>query len=155
MAYIVDLSGKVPLYDEALYNALKALPFDCRLLLPSEGLACLIPKKYKSSTSKIKRLLKLFEGLVNYLIVISVVIVKHPDILHFQWLPFLEFCGVERYVLKIMKILSPNTSFVLTVHNLYPHNISNTQKKSYEKRFMTVSKYLDSFIVHTEVSRKE
>lgn len=52
MAYIVDLSGKVPLYDEALYNALKALPFDCRLLLPSEGLACLIPKNIKVVQAK-------------------------------------------------------------------------------------------------------
>ena len=70
---VVDISGKVELYDEALFNALQknTAYSSARLLYPGKGLISLVPRKYKNSEHIFKRLLKVIEGLLNYLYIIS------------------------------------------------------------------------------------
>ena len=80
---------------------------------------------------------------------------KRFDVLHFQWLPFLEVVGVEYYVLRFYKFLTPHAKFLLTIHNLYPHDMSEANKALYKERFRKVVPLFDKFIVHTNISKTE
>ncbi len=165
---MVDISGKVLNYDIALCEALsEVLPSkdhlvffaanvnpakvncDCRKLIS------LIPKSLQNSENIVKRGFKAFEGAINYLYLILYLLLHKVDVLHFQWLPFLEICSVEKNFLRIIKIISPKTKIILTIHNLYPHNSSDAKKKAYKQRFGKIQRYIDNFILHLEISRKE
>ena len=165
---MVDISGKVLNYDIALCEALsKVLPSKDHLVFfaanvnPSKvncdcrKLISLIPKSLQNSENIVKRGFKALEGAINYLYLIFYLLLHKVDVLHFQWLPFLEICSVEKSFLCIIKIISPKTKIILTIHNLYPHNSSETKKKAYKQRFGKVQRYIDNFILHLEVSRKE
>lgn len=155
--YIEDISGKVEKYDEALFYAMASVTSKRSVVLkyPGKGLITLVPRKFKNSTNIIKRLTKVVESLLNYILTIAKVSYKNPDVLHLQWLPFIEFNGWEIPILKWIKKLSPQTRLVLTVHNIYPHNMSKEAKLSYNKRFRKASSFFDAFIVHTEISKQD
>lgn len=165
---MVDISGKVLNYDIALCEALsEVLPSkdhlvffaanvnpakvncDCRKMIS------LIPKSIQNSENIVKRCFKALEGAINYFYLILYLLLHKVDILHFQWLPFLEICSIEKIFLHVIKIVSPKTKIILTIHNLYPHNSSDVQKNAYKQRFGKVQRYIDNFILHLEVSRKE
>lgn len=154
--YIIeDISGKVELYDKSLFNAIaKELKLGgARLLLPGEGLLSLVPRKYKSSESLIKRATKVIEGLLNYCLILLFIKIKGVQVLHLQWLPFMEINGWELPILRVIRKVSPKTKIVLTIHNVYPHNMSDSAKKSYNIRFRKACALIDEFIVHTEISK--
>lgn len=156
--YIIeDLSGKVELYDESLAKAITNELKQCevRLLLPGDGLLSLVPKKFKNSVSFIKRGTKVIEGLLNYCLILVAVKIKAANVLHMQWLPFMEINGWEILILKMLRKVSPNTKIVLTIHNVYPHNMSESAKKSYKVRFCKACTHIDEFIVHTEISKQD
>ena len=158
MKYIVaDISGKVELYDKALVKELlKELnTINVRLLLPGDGLISLVPRKFKNSESFIKRVAKVIEGLINYCWVVIATKTNKASVLHLQWLPFMDIVGWEIFILKIIRKVSPETKIVLTIHNVYPHNMSDNAKKSYNIRFRKASESIDEFIVHTEISKQE
>ena len=75
-AIVLDLSGKVGLYDLALFKALKAETADAsiRFLAPGNGLLSLVPKKISHSENIIKRLIKVAEGLHNYWITCIIIV---------------------------------------------------------------------------------
>lgn len=165
---MIDISGKVLNYDIALCEALsEVLPSKDHLVFfaanvnPSKvncdcrKLISLIPKSLQNSENIVKRGFKALEGAINYLYLILYLLLHKVDVLHFQWLPFLEICSVEKSFLCIIRIISPKTKIILTIHNLYPHNSSETKKKTYKQRFGKVQRYIDNFILHLEVSRKE
>lgn len=165
---MVDISGKVLNYDIALCEALsKVLPSKDHLVFfaanvnPSKvncdcrKLISLIPKSLQNSENIVKRGFKALEGVINYLYLILYLLLHKVNVLHFQWLPFLEICSIEKFFLRIIKNISPKTKIILTIHNLYPHNSSETKKKAYKQRFGKVQRYIDNFILHLEVSRKE
>lgn len=154
---IVDISGKVEIYDRALLGALRevSLGDDVSLIMPGDGLVSLVPSKLKSSDHIIKRLVKVAEGLLNYVLTFVKVVKGKPDILHLQWLPFMEVNGWEVPILRCLKKISSKTKLVLTIHNVYPHNMSEKQKRAYNARFRKVSSVFDAFIVHTEISKEE
>ena len=162
--FIIDLSGKVLHYDESLCDSLVKyvdLAFVAHKS-QNEGyhgkrlwLLRLIPKKMKKSESKVKRILKAVEGAFNYLLLIVYLLFKHPDILHFQWFPFMEFCSVDNAYISIVKFIKPRQKIVLTIHNVYPHDMSLSQKDKYRKRFCDMDKHIDKYIVHTESSKNE
>ena len=155
---IVDISGKVELYDKTLFHALEE---NCigevktTLLVPGNGLLRIIPRKYCNSSHIIKRLLKVIEGLLNYFYLLYYLFLNKVDIIHLQWLPFLEVCSLEYYYLKILKRFFPKIKIILTVHNIYPHNFIDSKRERYKKRFKDLSKLIDIFIVHTKASLKE
>ena len=165
---MVDISGKVLNYDIALCEALvKALSPKDRLkffaanVVPGKikcdcsKLISLIPRTKQNSENIIKRGIKALEGVVNYIYLTLYLISHKIDILHFQWLPFLEICSFEHFLLKLIRFFSPKTRIVLTVHNLYPHNSSDAKKNAYRGRFKKIQKYIDKFILHLEVSKQE
>lgn len=161
----LDISGKVFKYDNALYDAvikescngdelLCLTPYRAVSTLSSScySLYCLVPQEKANSSGLPKRISKAVEGVLNYIRLGRIVRNFHPNILHLQWLPFLECCGIEYYFLKWFKRINKNLKLVLTVHNIYPHNFNDKQKEAYQKRFIKVSALVDSFILHTKVS---
>ena len=126
-----------------------------RLLLPGINLLSIVPRKFKASENIIKRILKVAEGLFNYVYTMIKVACTKPDVLHLQWLPFIEFNGCEVPILKSIKRLSPKTKLDLTIHNIYPHNMSMKAKKKYNIRFREACALFDAFIVHTNISKEE
>lgn len=155
--YIEDISGKVENYDLALYDAIKKEANDAsvRLFAPGYGLLSLIPKRWQYSLNIFKRLVKVAEGLLNYAYTCIKVACDKPDVLHLQWLPFMEFVGWEIPILRCIKWLSPKTRLVLTIHNIYPHNMSDERKKAYNARFRKASSLFDALIVHTKISKED
>lgn len=165
--YIVDISGKTVNYDMALFKAIRDCESssDVKLLISNapkdlkDGdvikLLSLIPARFYNTEFIIKRALKAFEGIINYIFLCFVCLFKRPDIVHFQWLPFLEVTSVERCFIRIMKWFSSKTRFVLTIHNVYPHNVNDKAKEKYCSRFKRVASCFNNFIVHTDITKKE
>ncbi len=163
---MVDISGKVPKYDIALCEALtKCLNHDTSLTLlaaniePS-NLSCsvkrlisLVPKKFQNSENIVKRAIKALEGLLNYCRLVAYTLLHQPQIIHFQWLPFLEVSSIERIFLRLIKTVSPKSKIWLTVHNIYPHNSSENTRERYKARFAMVEKFFDLFILHLQTSK--
>lgn len=163
---MVDISGKVLNYDIALCEAIfKNLSQNDHLKLfaanidssqiecPFKKMLSLVPKSLRNSENKIKRGVKALEGVVNYLYLAMYVLFRHVDVVHLQWLPFLEICSIEKAFLKLIRFISPKTKIILTVHNLYPHNFNDEQKKSYRKRFNGIKNLIDTFFLHLECSK--
>ena len=119
--YIEDLSGRVERYDEALVSAIQQLVSreSVKMLRPGKGLLSLVPRKYKNSENVFKRFTKAAEGLLNYVYTLVMVACKKPEVLHLQWLPFMEVNGWEIPILKCFKKLSRKTQLVLTIHNVH------------------------------------
>ena len=155
--YIEDISGKVINYDLALYDAVKEEANDAsiKFFAPGYGLLSLIPKRWQHSNGIIKRLVKVAEGLLNYAYTCIKIACDKPNVLHMQWLPFMEVVGWEIPIMKCIKRLSPKTRLVLTIHNIYPHNMSSKRKKAYNARFRKASSLFDAFIVHTKISKED
>lgn len=164
---IVDISGKVIKYDIALCDAINQFaPRDTHIEyycpLYEERPNCktirlfnLIPSRYKNSENIIKRIIKLFEVLINYIIVVWNVYRKTPDILHFQWFPLLEITSIESIFVSMIKRASPNTKLLLTIHNVYPHGFTDNKKEQYIIRFNKIAELVDGFIVHTKRTKDE
>jgi glycosyltransferase involved in cell wall biosynthesis len=93
--------------------------------------------------------LKIIEAAFNYLTVLLRVVINKPDVVHFQWFPLLDYVSVEVLFVRLLGLLSSKTKLVLTVHNVYPHNFTTSQKQSYRKRFISISRLVDLVIVHT------
>lgn len=83
---LLDISGKVENYDLALYDAIKKEANDAsvRLLTPGFGLLSLIPKRWQYTLNIFKRLVKVGEGLLNYVYTCIKVACDKPDVLHIQ-----------------------------------------------------------------------
>lgn len=167
-AIILDITGRTLNYDIALANAISVIISDSDeliLMTPFQdvskvsckhrNLPSLVPKKYRDSTKAVKRYLKALECVLNYIFVLCYACFRRIDVIHFQWLPFLEFNSIELLILKLYKCLLKRTKFILTVHNIFPHDLSLEEKGQYKERFVEASEKFDSFIVHTETSKKE
>lgn len=165
MKYLmVDISGKVPLYDKALCEALsqelekngdslELLSANIRpslLKCKSRRLISLIPSKLQNSEHVVKRGIKAFEGVLNYLYLITYLFCHRCDVVHFQWLPFLEISSIEKIFLSFIRCAFKNVKLFLTIHNVYPHNSSALHRQNYEKRFAKIECYINEFIVHLE-----
>ena len=154
---LLDISGKVVNYDLALFEALnkESEYISIEYYIPSHGLLSLIPKKWQFSLNIGKRVVKVVEGLLNYAFTCVKVACSKPDVLHMQWLPFMEFVGWEFTILKCLRWLSPKTRLVLTIHNVYPHDMDDVRKRSYNERFRKACSLIDAFIVHTKISKED
>ena len=165
--FVVDISGKVPFYDLSLCEAIQkrlgqadSIQFLCPLyeenpISKVHGFVNFVPQKYKNTEKLWKRLLKFFELLTNYFILTRKLKKEKPDVVHFQWFPLLEFSSLECSIVKIMKYFSPHTKFVLTIHNVYPHNNEGIQNSGYSTRFSKMARLIDSYIVHTEKTKND
>ena len=162
-----DISGKVYRYDEALYQSVvnninkdDAFVFGCPYFSVHANfrplnLYSLVPSKYRGSSALWKRLIKIIEGIINYIVVLCFAKKEKTDIVHLQWLPFLEFCSLERWIIKLLKRLCPEIKVILTIHNVYPHNSSEIQKRKYKNRILKIIPMIDAFIVHNNTSKRD
>lgn len=161
--FVIDISGKVNNYDCSLCNSLYKLA-DVTLVTQLDGLDYsgkkfepirLVPNKFKGSENIVKRLVKSVEVIINYILVLIYILKKSPTILHFQWFPFMEFCSLDNYYINLIKILKPKQKIILTIHNVYPHNMSQRSKEKYKGRFIKMDRHIDHYIVHTDSSMNE
>lgn len=167
LTYIVDLTGKIPKYDYALYNALIHLPFNRFIFIAplSEYFSkdslnykslCSPFSKHFKPKSRLRQMLKGIESIFNYIILCVLILKNNVDILHLQWLPFVEKGRkLDILVLKVLKHFKPNLSVVLTIHNILPHNIPSNKKHEYIHNFQAVDILVDRYIVHTYHSKTE
>ena len=113
-----------------------------------------VPKSINDSSSTIKRILRAFDIILNYIFLIHYAFKNKPDIIHFQWLPFLEVTGIEKHILSMIKRVSSHTKIALTVHNIYPHEMDDAKKAKFAKRFTKIGQYIDGYMVHLNGSRQ-
>lgn len=162
---VLDITSRNPdQYSPALCNALGNEGAKVTLIAPVMrgertsfaffSLVRLIPAKWESNRSAIKRILRLIEVFLNYIVVFFYVWFKHSDVLHIQWLPLVDYCSFETVYLKALKKTCPNMKVFLTAHNVYPHDMGDDAKKKYKKNFLKVDKVLDGYLVHLESSRR-
>ena len=165
---MVDISGRSPVYDiplcEALHKVLspehrlkllapnidpKDVDFDCGKLFN------ILPLRLRKSKRKLFRAIKALMVIMNYIDLIVRVALRKPDILHLQWLPLVEVSTIEKHFLKILRSVAPKTKFLLTIHNIYPHDSNEIGKRIYRERFSKVESFFDKFIVHLETTKNE
>lgn len=164
---IIDITSRnSPQYNPALCTALGKID-NCEVTLLStslkerndnfsfKSLIRLVPSSKAGSESKLKRILRAVETFFNYFYIVIYVLVKRPNIIHFQWLPFLEYCGLEIAILRIARLIAPKTRYFWTVHNIYPHNSTIIKQKEYRNRVKKIDKLIDGYIVHLYSSKDE
>ena len=163
----IDISGKVEKYDNALYKCVsQTLPpqnvftFACPYYSITNAqnslyLCSLVPKQFRHSRNICKRLLKVVEAIINYIIVLRYIKKEHIDVLHLQWLPFMDVCAIEGLWLKAIRKMNPEIKIIMTMHNIYPHNSSAAQKLTYRKRIQSILSLIDFWIVHTQYAEKK
>ena len=166
---IVDISGKVLNYDYALCEAMASEGNgEAEVVLAAHvhengkyhgrrlRLISLVPPSQQKSVGKLKRIIKAVEGFINYTILLFYVLFKRPEVVHFQWLPFLEFSSLEIPYMRLLQWFLPKTRIVHTIHNVFPHGTSQTtRREEYRKRMMRIDKSVDHYIVHTESTKNE
>lgn len=163
---VLDISGRnaqsyshslcTALSEENKGNVLLLAPHNnCRGVYRRYPLVNLVPSKFKQSQGIIKRMLMGVETSINYIYVFLFFALTSQDVLHIQWLPFMEFTGGEHLFLKILRIFNPRLKILLTIHNIYPHCISNNQRENYKKRFKKIDKWISGYIIHLQNSKKK
>lgn len=115
----------------------------------------LLPKKWAASEAGWKRIVRAMESMLNYLYLIIYIAFSRPDILHIQWLPFIEFMSMEYGILSLIHFVNPKIRIVLTTHNIYPHNLSLKDKEEYQNRFKKMDNVIDGYIVHLVSAKTE
>lgn len=155
--FLVDISGKVSNYDNALHDALlqKCPDIRIRYLIPGHGLLCFIPQSLRRSSSTVKHVIKVLEICMNYLYLCILACLKKPDVIHMEWLPLMDIGSIEIPILKIIRKLSPDSRLILTVHNIYPHRMDDSHRKRYNSKFRKACSSFDDFIVHTNISKSD
>lgn len=127
----------------------KDVDFDCGKLFN------ILPLRLRKSKRKLFRAIKALMVIMNYIDLIVRVALRKPDILHLQWLPLVEVSTIEKHFLKILRSVAPKTKFLLTIHNIYPHDSNEIGKRIYRERFSKVESFFDKFIVHLETTKNE
>lgn len=159
---VVDLNSRTPKYDKALTDALFAEQLDVILMTPDKKkdyYKCRVKslfRLYKKPQTEVNKLIKIIDVFVNYFLVIYYCNRLNIKVVHFQWLPLIEYCSFPSFILRL---LSKKRKIVLTVHNIYPHNIDinrmGSRALSYKKRFISQDRFVDGYVVHTNSSKKE
>lgn len=164
---ILDITGRNPVqYNPSLCSSLAKIEgVNVILLSPTlkstpcgyvyKKLLKLVPDSITSSEGMGKRVLRLIEVILNYMYILVYLLFERPDILHIQWLPLLEFSSGESLILSMMKCFSSRTRIYFTVHNIFPHNMSDEGMIRYHSRFLQLDKIIDGYIVHLYSSKNE
>lgn len=165
---ILDITSRNAVqYNPALCKALSDINKDGEVTLVApklhgvpngykfKKLLTIVPDKWASGEGRIKRVLRAVEVVLNYFFVFFYLIFKRPNVLHIQWLPFVEFMGGEKYYLMLIKMCVPGLKIFYTAHNIYPHRLSGESKTAYIHRFVALNKYIDGYLVHLVSAREE
>lgn len=163
---VLDITSRnAVLYNPSLCNSLSKIESDVTLLSPKIGvkdvsfkhnkLLNLIPDSWVSKTTRTKRVFRAIEVIINYLIVWFYLLMKRPDVLHIQWLPFLEFSSIELKILKWYHLSCKNTRLFLTVHNVFPHDMPIEKREGYINRFIQLDSCLSGYFVHLYSNKED
>lgn len=164
---VVDISGYSPSHNAYLCNALTetgdninvtlAIPTPERLShkVRLVRLLNIVPSNWYSKRGAIKNILRGIEVLLNYFYVVIISKRCRYDIIHFQWLPFLEYSSLDLFFVKLCKLLSSKQFIILSIHNIFPHSIPDGKKCVYINRVKNLEPHIDAFISHTEIARNE
>ena len=162
---MADLSGRVLEYDERLWKAMSdemggKFEFAASMggknwgarkvwrLWEFPGL-----RRWKRSAGIAKRLCKAVEGLVNYVWIWWRLGRRNYDVVHLQWLPFSEFCGLEKAIIPCLQRRAKGAKWVLTQHNIYPHSCRN--REAYRKRLRGIAPRFDAVVLHNESAKRD
>ena len=171
MKYIVcDITGRTINYDVALCEAINnELQNDSELIFLCSGLFqkyafrthsffSLVPSKKKTENKLTIRILKVIDTLCAYMWIVLYLLFNKVDIFHLQWFPFLSIgltgSFIDIFFVKIIRMISPKTKLVYTIHNVCPHGMNNDDIPSYNKVFSKALNYFDEYIVHTESTKE-
>lgn len=98
----------------------------------------------------LRRIVKSFEYVINLLALIVRFSISRPDILHVQFMPFLERgLPFELWFMKLVQQLGIRV--VYTVHNLTPQNSPDSHRDVYERAYRNA----DMLICHGEEARTQ
>lgn len=167
--FVLDITSRnADQYDPQLCNKLSEYaPLGSEVILLSNSLKTeqrlfkfiklldLIPRRFMTSKSKIKKAVRFFEVCLNYIFILFYCAIKKPDILHIQWLTLIDICSGEKYIISLLKFLSSKTKVYLTIHNIFPHDMPTSKYNAYKKRFLSVSSSIDGFFVHLNSAKEE
>ena len=170
MKYIIcDITGRTINYDIALCEAIhNELPNDSKLYFWCSKLSTkypfkthyffsLVPGKYKTENKFNIRILKALNTIFAYIWIIFYMLFHRVDVFHLQWFPFLSLglfgSTIDFVFMKLLRLISPKTKFIFTIHNVAPHSIEKKSIYSYNKVFSKVLTCFDKYVVHTESTR--
>jgi len=160
---IIDLLCLTPFYDKYLFQGLKKRIQNLKLITISfhkdisyfkrndiriSGPLINIVARIQINKKVIRQLLKTFEYILNLFLITNIFILKPPDIIYIQWVPFITKLPFEVWFLNLMKFCG--IKIVYTVHNVLPHDTGN----KYMKCFSRVYKIADLLICHTEHAKQ-
>lgn len=163
-AVLFDLLCMTPYYDSYLCNALQEILPDTRLATISFHMAphyfatqgvqrqkgiLDIVAKFSIRSRRIRQTLKLFEYLINLVLLTLRFMVKRPDIVHVQWIPLVGYVPAELWFLRFLK--RRGAMLVYTVHNVLPHDSGDR----YRPVFKEVYGIMDLLVCHTRQSRQQ
>ena len=167
---VCDITGRTLNYDVALCQAINnevagpdsiELWTTCTQKYPikTKKFCSIVPLRYRNSASIIIRLFKVIDTLGAYITSIVRIFVLKPSIFHLQWFPFLSL-GTKGAVMdiafiKLIKLVSPKTKLVYTIHNICPHSMKEEKRAHYNPVFSKGLSYFDHYIVHTERTRSD
>lgn len=111
---------------------------------------------FRKPVVKTNIILKGINWLVNYFQILYLSYKNKYEIIHFEWLVFLQKSPLELF---FFRLLFKRSRIILTVHNIYPHSIDvsrNSNKAiAYKERFRRLDKFVSRYIVHTDASVRE
>lgn len=156
---ILDILSIIPYYDYYLVNNLSEQDDTCfsftTTFLRDKSVVNKIHNRikcvdiiYKSviGKTKIGKCIKIFEYLLNLIILTIMVFLHKVDVIHVQWLPLIELVNIRKLELILLKIWkSKGVNIVYTVHNILPHD---TGEKFYST-YLDIYRTCNQLICHT------
>lgn len=143
-------SGTMGSYD---YNLLRNIGIDEKVLFGNYDFEfkneCWdVQYKQRFNYNKKKKLLKVLSYISSNLKNTRDIIMKKPDIIHYQWfrLPQLDY-----FLIKLIRKINKSIKIVFTAHNILPHDTGERYYKIYSKIYAEV----DAIIVHTKKTRED
>lgn len=168
---ICDITGRTINYDEALCSSVQLLlNSNENLEFWSQGgnhsnsyklksFSSLVPSRFKNSSSLGVRILKAVDAIFAYLCILYRFSIHKPVVFHLQWLPFISLgtkgAFIDIFFLKLIKVLSKDTLWVYTIHNICPHGMKDNDRATYNPIFRRAMNLFDEYVVHTKQTKEE
>lgn len=168
---VCDITGRTLNYDVALCEAISkeqsssdSVELWCAGLnkqysFKKHKFFSFIPFKYRNSSAVFARLLKVLDVLFAYVRLAISLGIRHVDVFHLQWFPFISLgtrgAFVDLFFIRLLRKLTPKTKFVFTIHNICPHGMKEEERYGYNPVFLKALSLFDHFIVHTERTKQD
>lgn len=168
---VCDITGRTINYNVALCEAIQEeLGRDDSLEYWSAGLTkgysfkthvfpSFVPLKSRGRAKPIFRVIKAIETLYSYFGIVCKLAFTKIDVFHLQWFPFITLgttgSSIDIFFIRLIKVVSPNTKMVYTIHNMCPHGMREEERAAYNPIYSKALNFFDEFIVHTEKTKDD